>query len=261
MKTIKCAAVPAMFGFFLPCAFGQAPPPPVPADKEKTPAAAVAAINPCPTIQVQAPSSKILRDGQPVTFGVNIAGGDPNVVPTLVWNTTAGTIVAGQGTRSIQVDSTGAGVNREIVADLWIGGLAPECVSQASGMVRVAGPPVKVDEFGELPVEKENERLAAFVTSLPHANDQVVVIAYAGRNNVRGFAGNGLRRIRTQLGIAGAPLDRVSITDGGFREEPAYELWLVPEGSEPPRATPTVDRKEIVYPQTVPARRPPAKRP
>ena len=259
MKMTLFAAAPAMIGLFASALSAQAPPTPVPAEKVQNVSHTV--VNPCPTIQIQAPTGKIIRDGQPVTFAVNLAGGDPNVVPTIVWNTSAGTIVGGQGTKSIQVDSSGAGVNREIVADLWVGGLAPECNSQFTGTVRVAGPPTKVGEFGELSVEKENEQLAAFVSALPQANDHVVVIAYAGRSSVRGFSANSLRRIKNQISAGGIPGERVSITDGGFREEPAFELWLVPEGSEPPRATPTVDRKEIVYPKTTPVRTTPSKRP
>lgn len=259
MKKTLYTAVPAMIGLFVSSVSAQTPPPPVPVEKNQP--VSLTVVNPCPTIQIQAPSAKIVRDGQPVTFGLNLAGGDPNVVPTIVWSTSAGTIVGGQGTKSIQVDSSGAGSNREIVAELWVGGYAPECNSQASGGVRVAGPPAKVEEFGDLPVEKENERLAAFVSALPQANDHIVVFAYAGRNNVRGFSSNGLRRIKNQLAASGVPGDRISITDGGFREEPAYEIWLVPEGSEAPRPTPTVARKEIVYPKTTPVRATPAKRP
>jgi hypothetical protein len=259
MKKTLFIAVPAVIGLFLSGVLAQDPPPPIPA--EKTQPGALTVSNPCPTIQVQVPQAKIVRDGQPVTFALNLAGGDPNVVPTIVWSTSAGTIVSGQGTKSVHVDSTGAGANREIVADLWIGGFAPECTAQTSAMVRVAGPPSKVDEFGELPLEKENERIAALVSALPPANDHIVVIAYAGRNSARGFAGNGIRRIRTQLSAAGAPNDRISVTDGGFREEPAYEFWLVPEGSEAPKPTPTVDRKDIVYPKTTPVRTVPTKKP
>jgi hypothetical protein len=203
---------------------------------------------PCPTVQIQAPAGKILRDGQPITFVANIAGGDPNVAPTIVWNTSAGTIVGGQGTKNIHVDSTGAGSYREITADLWLGGYAPECVVQASASVRIAGPANKVDEFGELALEKENERLAEFVSSIPPVNDHIVIFAYAGRNSVRNYANTALRRIRTQLVANGVPNERLSVTDGGFREQPAFEFWLVPEGADAPKPTPTVDRKEIVYP-------------
>jgi hypothetical protein len=261
MKRVVYAVFPALLAIVAPAISGQTPASPPPARAERL--AAVAPIaSPCPTIQVAGPAGRILRDGQPVTFGANIAGGDPNVTPTIVWNTSAGTIVGGQGTKSIQVDSTGAGSNREIVAELWVGGYAPECGGgQASASVRVAGPPSKVDEFGELSVEKESERLASFASNLPQANDHIVIIAYAGRTSVRNYTSTSLRRLKTQLTAAGIPSERLTINDGGFREEPAFELWLVPEGSEAPRPTPTVDRKEIVYPKTTPTRTAPIKKP
>jgi hypothetical protein len=234
------SAIPAVVVSIAP-AFCQ-----LPAEPAKPPVAVAA--GPCPTLQIQAPAGRILRDGQPVTFAANIAGGDPNVSPTIVWNTSAGTIVGGQGTKSIHVDSSGAGMNREITAELWLGGYAPECTAQASASVRVAGPANKAEEFGELSVEKENERLAAFVSSLPPVNDHIVVFAYAGRTSVRGYSSTALRRIKAQLASAGVSPERISITDGGFRESPSFEFWLVPEGADAPKPTPTIDRKEIVYP-------------
>lgn len=261
MKRFASAVVPALFAMVAPSILSQDIPMPPPPTKTEKPVAVAAVHNTCPTIQVQGPAGRILREGQPVTFGANIAGGDPSVTPTIVWNTSAGTIVGGQGTKSIQVDSSGAGSNREIVAELWVGGYSPECGGQASAAVRIAGPPSKADEFGELATDKENERLAAFVSNLPQANDHIVVIAYAGRTSVRNYASTNLRRLKTQLTAAGVSSERISINDGGFREEPAFELWLVPEGSEVPRPTPTVDRKEIVYPKTTPTRPVPAKKP
>ena len=258
MKRSFSLAIPVFVGIMALSAFGQAPPQPMP--KPVQPIATVES-GPCPRLEIQGPSGKILRDGQPVSFGVNIAGGDNNIAPTIIWNVSAGTITSGQGTRTIHVDSTGAGSDRQIVADLWVGGYAPECVLQASAAVRVAGPANKFDEFGELTAEKESERLAALVSAATSTNDHVVVFAYAGRTNVRGHAGNMLRRIKTQLAASGLQGERISITDAGFREQPAVELWLVPEGSEAPRPSPTVDRKEIVYPKTAPTRTTPAKKP
>jgi hypothetical protein len=209
---------------------------------------------PCPKIDFQGQPPRTVRDGQPVTFGVTLAGGDPNVTPTIVWNVSAGFIKDGQGTRRIEVDSTGAGVDRQIVADVWIGGYAPECGSQWTATVKIVGHASKVDEFGDLDPEKENERLANVVTAASQSNDNLYIIAYAGRANVRGYANTVLRRIRTQLTTTGIPAQRVGVVDGGFREEPFYEVWIVPEGAEPPRPTPTVDRKEIVYPTLTPTR-------
>ncbi len=236
--------------------FGQDEAPPPPAPPKAEPVTAVPA-SPCPKLAIQSPNARILRDGQPVTFTANLTGGDPSIMPIINWSVSAGSIRDGQGTKQIQVDSTGAGSNKEIVVELWIGGYAPECETfQASASVRVAGPATKVDEFGELAVEQENERLANLASAISQTNDNVYIFAYAGRGNVRGYANTAARRLRTQIITSGVPADRVAATDAGFRERPAYEIWVVPEGAEPPRPTPTVDRKEIVYPKATPLKKP-----
>ena len=233
--------------------FAQTPPPPKPA----TPANPTEA-SPCPRLEMQTQNSQNVRDGQPVMFMANISGGDPNVTPTIVWNISAGSIKDGQGTRRIEVDSSGAGVERQIVAEVWVGGYAPECVSQGTARVKVIGNANKIDEFGDLEPEKENERIAAIAAAMP-TGDTIYVIAYAGRTNIRGYASNSLRRIRTQFAANGIGQNRVGGLDGGFREEVSYEFWIVPEGAEPPRPTPTVDRKDITFP--TPVRTTPAKSP
>lgn len=232
---------------------------PAPSPNRAAPPANPPQASPCPKLELPAPNPKNVRDGQPVVFTAGLSGGDPNVTPTIVWNVSAGSIKDGQGTRRIEVDSTGAGFDRQIVAELWVGGYAPECSSQASAMVKVIGHADKVDEFGDLEPEKENERLAIVASAVAQSNDSVYVIAYAGRTNVRGYASTALRRIRTQFTTSGIPAQRVGALDGGFREAAAYEIWVVPEGAEPPRPTPTVDRKEIVFPTPAPTRTTPTK--
>ena len=230
-----------------------------PSRKSEAPAKVVPAANPpasspCPKIEFQGQAPQMVRDGQPLTFGVNIAGGDPDVAPTIVWNVSAGSIRDGQGTRRIEVDSTGAGTDRQIIADVWVGGFAPECSNQATIAVKVVGHAIKIDEFGSLDTEKENEKLAEIAAAVAQSSDNVYVIAYSGRSSVRGFASTALRRIKTQLTNVGVQAQRIGNIDGGFREEAAYEVWIVPEGADPPRATPTVDRKEIVYASPTPTR-------
>lgn len=251
MRKAVFVVSPALVVLSALCFNAQAPPP-----QKPMPKANEAAASPCPKVEIQSSQGRLLRDGQPVTFGANISGGDPNVIPTIIWNVSAGSIRDGQGTRRIEVDSTGAGTYREIVADLWIGGYAPECASQATAAVRVVGPAVKVGEFGDLPADKEGEHVASVAAAVSQTNDNLYVIAYAGRTNVRGYAYNALRRIKASFVAAGLSAQRIGTIDGGFREQSAYELWIVPEGAEPPRPAPTVDRKEIVYPKTTPARKP-----
>ena len=218
------------------------------------------AVSPCPQIELRSQGPKAIREGQPISFTANIAGGDKNVTPAIVWNVSGGAIKDGQGTRRIDVDSNGAGADRKIVADLWVGGYAPECITQANTSVNVVPPAHKIDEFGELAPDEEKSRMEAAAAAVASNSDHLYLIGYAGRQTVRMYTSTALRRMRDQIMKAGLPPSRVSAYDGGFREQPAFELWIVPEGAEPPRPTPTVDRKEIVYPKT-PPRSAPARKP
>jgi len=99
--------------------------------------------------------------------------------------------------------------------------------------------------------EEENAKLEAFLSNIT-PSEQAFIFVYAGRNNVRGFADTEVRRLRGILLKSGISADHLVTVNGGFREEPFHELWIVPIGAEPPRATPTVNAKEIVYPKPTP---------
>ena len=234
-------------------AIGQDPPPP----PEPKSAAAEAKPAPCPRLAVKSPTPMFVREGGPVTFIAELAGGDPAVTPNILWSVTAGMIKDGQGTKRIDVDSTGAGATRQISAELWVGGYAPECGNTANAVVRVAPPAAVIDEFGELPPDQESQRIAAAAASMGETNDKLFIIVYAGRTSVRGYTSATLKRALTELAKTEIEPTRIRTVDGGFREQPGFELWLVPEGAEPPRPTPTIDRREIVYPKATPVRKKP----
>lgn len=209
----------------------------------------------CPKIEIRS-MNQIVREGTPVSFSAAQTGGDPAVTPTFVWSTSAGIIANGQGTRNISIDSNGAAIDRQITASLWVSGYPAECASQFSETVKVAGPARKVDEFAELTPDLEAEHIKNLTDSLYGVNDNIFVITYAGRNSPRGYATAALKRIKAQIVANGVTSDRIGIIDGGFREEPAYELWVVPVGADMPKATPTIKAKDIIYPKTTPAKKP-----
>ncbi len=253
MKKIVFSAAPVLFAALALSTAAQTPPqttPPVVAPVEAQP------VSPCPEIRLQTATQPV-REGTPVRFAAVLTGGDTKISPIFNWSISAGVMSAGQGTRNISVDSTGAGAHRQIIADLLIGGFPPECSNQATATVNVAGPAVMVHEFGDLPVKDEAERLDILVSGLSQSPDRTYIFGYAGRTNPRGYSAASLRRMREYIVKAGIPPNRVMVIDGGFREEPVFELWVVPFGSEIPRPTPTVDRREIVFPRTTPIRRKP----
>lgn len=256
-SSTRCIAVLYVFLLAI-AALAQADPPqppqPNPSEQQQQKA------SPCPQMQIQS-QAKAVREGQPVTFTARITGGDRNVIPSILWNVSAGSIRDGQGTTRIDVDSTGAGEYRAIEAEVWLGGFPPECAPQSNPVrISVIPPAVKLDEIGSIPVEDESEKLAAAVTAAQYGNDKVYVIGYAGRSSERMFASTNLRRMRDQIVRSGFPAARLGTYDGGFREQPAFEVWIVPEGAEPPKPTPTIDRKDIVFPP-VTRSRPAARKP
>jgi len=246
-STIFFAA--AIFAAFLTGADAQTPPPP------KTPAPTVvqppAAVVSCPQIQLQTASQPV-REGTPLKFTAVLSGGDPAALMIFSWSISSGVLAEGQGTRAITVDTAGAGADRQIVANLLIGGLAPDSSYHATATVPVAGPAKQVDEFGDLPESEEAKHLDPLISFLTQNPDRAHIFAYAGRTNVRGYASAAVKRIKAYVVKGGIGQERISAVDGGFREKPGYEIWIVPNGAESPRSTPTVDRKDIVYPKATP---------
>ena len=238
-----------LFVAFALCASAQTTPtpepkPPSPASPNEPP------VSPCPKLEINKPQRPI-RDGEQVGFTAQLSGGDPKVVPMYNWSLSAGTLLGGQGTRSIGVDSTGAAADKAITATVQLGGFAPECTADAAVTLYIAGPAKKLDEFGALAEDKEKERLDAFMSNVTE-KEHAYIFVYAGRTSPRGQASSGIKRIRAYLLKAGTPSDRLVTIDGGYREEISHELWLVPIGAESPRSSPTVSSKDIVFPKTTP---------
>ena len=221
----------------------QKPPPNPPG----TPAG-VPPVSPCPKLEVHSTTPVPVKEGRPVKFTATLSGGDAKVTPIYIWTTTAGSIVSGQATGTLEVDSSGAGAEKTITASILIGGFPGECKADASTTIQVIPPARKIDEYGPIREEEETARLDSFAGGVG-SNELAFVITYAGRTSPRGQSGIELRRIRTYLAKVGISPDRVGAIDGGFKEEVTHELWIVPIGADTPRPTPTIAAKDIVYPK------------
>jgi hypothetical protein len=175
---------------------------------------------------------------------VQITAADPKIVPTIIWNVSAGYITSGQNTRQIEVDTTGAGTtpDRQVRAEVWIGGYAPQCVLQTAATINVTPPATKFAEFGladEPTLRKDLEGVAAHFSQ---SRESLFLIGYAGQASKPGFSKEWLGRIRDALVAFGVSARRIATVDGGLREKPWFEVWSVPRGATPPRPTPMVDR-------------------
>ncbi|HVF55681.1 MAG TPA: hypothetical protein VM934_06000 [Pyrinomonadaceae bacterium] len=206
------------------------------------------AISPCPyPVNVSAPSTA--NDGDILTFSADVAYTGQSAL-NYTWTVSPPTarIVSGAGTPTITVDSTGLG-NRRVTAILVVddGSGDRNCrqTSQAQTNILapvIATPAKRFDEFPSVAFDDDKARLDNLAIELQNTpNSTGYIISYAGRGSRAGTADRmGQRALNYLSNTRGISSSRIVIVNGGYRENNAYEFWLVPQGADAPRPTPTV---------------------
>src|SRR5215210_3475812 len=209
-------------------------------------------VSPCPyPVNVTAPAQ--VGDGDIVTFTADVGyQGQSALNYTWTVSPPAARILSGVGTSTITVDSSGLG-NKRVTAILVVddGSGDRACRQTAQAATGVSGLPTittpkRFDEFPSVAHDDDKARfdnLAIELQNNPGATGYVV--AYAGRNSRAGEADRMTKRAADYLSTTrGISRDRIVVINGGYRESNSFELWLVPQGAEPPRPTPTVSPDE-----------------
>jgi hypothetical protein len=96
--------------------------------------------------------------------------------------------------------------------------------------------PVKLDEYGDLGSDDEAAHLDLFADKLfKQRNLRGRIIAYSEPSIARGDYLRRIYGIGKYLTYArGIEANRVAVVDGGYRKRFSTELWLIPEGANPP---------------------------
>ena len=210
-------------------------------------------VSPCPyPVNVTAPAQ--VSDGDVVTFTADVGYQGPSAL-NYTWTVSppAARILSGVGTPTITVDSSGLG-NRRLTAILVVddGSGDRSCRQTAQAATGVGGlptitPPKRFDEFPSVAHDDDKARfdnLAIELQNNPGATGYVV--AYAGRNSRAGEADRmGARAAEYLSTTRGISRDRIRVINGGYREANSFELWVVPQGAEPPRPTPTLSPDQV----------------
>ena len=187
----------------------------------------------CPNVSIYCPDTVAL--GAPVTFTANLSGGTANVTPIYNWTVTTGTIISGQGTPTIQVDTTGLG-GQSITANLSVEGYNLNCPASCSVQVPRKISSTLSDTYPPIRLNDEKARLDNFAIQLqndPNAKGYVVV--YGGAKAKPGEKQKRVKRAYDYLvNTRGLSADRLITMEGGMRDVTTTELWLVPLGADPP---------------------------
>ncbi len=185
----------------------------------------------CPTLSVTGPAG-VTAPGEVMTFTANVSGGtQPSV--TYNWTVSSGTIIEGQGTPAIRVQTTPEMAGGNVTATVEIGGVCDICNQRtASETGGIASLPQnqEVDDFGVAANDDVRNRLDNFFLQLqnnPGANGYIINYGTARdvarretliRNHVafrnfdasrinlvRGGENDGTLRTRFVLSPSGAP--------------------------------------------------------
>ena len=189
----------------------------------------------CPSIVISCPDT--VKLGQTITFNASVTNVAPTITPTYQWTVSAGTIVSGQGTPTITVDTTGL-TGQPINARLSVLGFNLDCSAQCTTQVPLRVEPRKFDEFGDIARDDEKARLDNFAIQLqqePEAQGYIFVYGGTGRRIRPDYVQKRTARVKDYLiNTRGMDARRITILEGPARAEPTVELWVVPPGAAPP---------------------------
>ena len=189
----------------------------------------------CPAIEISCPTN--VAFDQPLTFTSRYTGGVPaNITPVYNWTVSAGTIIEGQGTDTIKVDTNGL-AGQTVRASLSMGGYTLECAADCAVSIPLPKPiGNRFDEFGDLARNDEKARLDNFAIAIqndPTATGYVIVSPgpASKRREVQDHFG---RVIEYLVHSRQIDQSRIKTIEGRKKERLSVELWIVPQGATPP---------------------------
>lgn len=190
----------------------------------------------CPILKLIEPSAPV-KPGETAIFSAEISG---HQEATFNWTVNTGTIIQGQGTPVIKVDTTGLD-ETVIRANVEISGnWCPVCDNtKASGAAVVIEDrkPILIDKFTRVNCEEVLARTDNFLIELQ--NNPVStghIITYGTSRAVRRTE----REMRNWIRVRGFGPSRIVFVNGGGGggNKTTVEMWLVPPGAELPQPSP-----------------------
>ena len=181
----------------------------------------------------------VVEAGTPMKFVATVSGKIDGLTLGYEWKVSNGTIISGQGTCSITVDTTGLAGGTNITAEVTITGLPACCPNIASETGSIAERKISAraqDEFGRLSNDDVRARMdGLFVALGNYPGAQGYIINYGTDREIERRE----KLMKDHIRLRRYDASRVTIIRGGAN--PRGEsgdwsvIWIVPPGAELPR--------------------------
>ena len=196
----------------------------------------------CPVVKLSEPES-LIKAGEPAIFTADVKGWNNEI--TYNWSVSAGTIIEGQGTPVIKVDTTGL-EGQSLTATLQItGAWCQACENTSVSGTAAIEMPVKpwlVDKFQRCNCEDVLSRMDNFFTTLQSNPQGAGYLLISG--NPRAAAG-AEREARNWIAIRHFDPTRITIVRGGSEvsAHAELEMWIIPPGADKPEVLIPTEKK------------------
>ena len=189
----------------------------------------------CGIVGIDGPSEAEL--GTTLQFKVKITGMLHMTKPEFKWTVSAGTIISGQGTDQISVDTAGLG-GQDVTTRVELSGATPGCNGSAFMTTEieperfVCGRPF--DEFGDnIKSEDEEARLDNFAIQVSQIPLSIgYILMSAGQKTFENEAAEHLDRVKSYLvNVRGIDRNQLVTLHCGFTTDLTVKLYIFPPGS------------------------------
>ncbi len=188
----------------------------------------------CATISVTGPAG-IIEAGDSMIFTLTVEGGSTDKID-YEWDVSSGTIVSGQGTPSITVQTDRSLAGSKVRASAHVKGLSAGCPSTISetGQIQCGGDPPLIDEYGELTQPAEMRRLSAILAEMrsePRWRDwSIYIIEYPRKTTSDRLRKSRQTWIERYFAARRIPPQRLQIVSGGASHtgRRRTKLYLMP---------------------------------
>ena len=180
----------------------------------------------------------VVEAGTPMKFVATLSGKVDNLTLEYEWKVSAGTIMSGQGTCMIMVDTTGLANGTNITAEVTVKGLPCDCPNKASETGSVMVREIiseRFDEFGNLPRDEVRARVDALIVALGNEPNALGYVVLYGTDKE---IAQRQKLIEDHIAFRKYDASRIRFVKGGANprgESGAWtKFWILPPGAEPP---------------------------